>query len=217
MSMESYDFIAIAKEHAIKTMNIATNSSIDLKDFEIQEEEKLTELKEVFDKQAITQEEYDAQRTAITEKKKVMVKKWRSILQDSEDDIFNEILPKFERILTIDEDNCTLPLSNDKILTIPSDYTPKEMNAINKLLKEFQEVATDDMKAVDSIAKARSKCIELNLNITLDGEALNKFVDLDIQDTKFKKLPLVIALLPQIIHAMHYICKYNQLELLKKK
>lgn len=215
--MESLDFIAITKEHAIKTMNVSANASIDLKDFEIQEEEKLAELKEKFDKQDITQEEYEAQRTAIVEKKKAMVEKWRTILQDGEDDIFNEILPKFGSILTIDEDDCTLPLSNEKILTIPSDYTPKEMNAINKLLKEFQEVENDDMKAVDCITKARNKCIELNLNIILNGEALNKFGNIDIQNTKFKKLPLVIALLPQIIHAMHYVCKYNQLQLLKKK
>lgn len=217
MSIEALDFITIAKEHALKTVSHISNASVEMKDFDIQEEEKLAELKDKLQTHSITQGEYDAQRKDLIEKKKAIVEKWRSIMQDGEEKLFDEMLPKFESILTADEDDCTLPLSNDRMLTIPADYTPKEINAINKLLKDLQEAQTDDMKAVECITKARDKCIELKLKIILNGENLDKFADIDIQNTKYKKLPLVIALLPQIIHAMHYVCKYNEKQLLKKK
>lgn len=217
MPIDALDFFAIVKEYTTKTANMSASASIDLKDLQTQEEEILAEIKEKLDKQEITQEEAEKQRTAIQEKKKAEIEKWRGIIQDGDDKIFNEVLPKFESILTINEDYSTLPLSNGRILTIPSDYTPKEMNIIANLLKEFENAELDGIKTTECITKARNKCIELGLRITLDGECLDSFAEIDIENTKFRKLPIVIALLPEIVNAIHFLCKYNRHEMLKKK
>lgn len=211
------DFLDIVKKYNTLTSDYLADASVDRENYEQEEREQLDEMKAQLKSGEITQSVFDEKKKAIVEKQKEVVKLWRDKIQNADNDIFNAIVDDFESIINIDEEDIyTLPLCKGKMLKIPADYTPKEINCITKLMKDFQN-ANDNEKANASIVEAREKCIALNLSFTLDGVKLKEYEALDIENTRTKDIPDIITYLPSIVHAMDFVCRYNQIQLLKKK